>query len=112
MQIVNKQVNLNLVGLDGNAFSLMGAFKQQARKEKWTPEEIEAVMDECMNGDYDHLLVTLSDHCNMNDKDYDQDEEDYDDDDDYEEDELVDALVGKFISEEEAGIIKQFIRNQ
>lgn len=71
-----QQVNLNLVGLDGNAFSLMEAFKQQARKEKWTPEEIKAVLDECMNGDYDHLLVTLSDHCNMNDEDYDQEDED------------------------------------
>lgn len=53
---LNKTVNLNLVGLDGNAFFLMGAFQRQAKKEKWTKEEIDAVLDECRAGDYDHLL--------------------------------------------------------
>jgi hypothetical protein len=55
----NKKVKLELVGLDGNAFALMGAFQQQARKEKWTPEEIKQVLDECRSGDYSHLLATL-----------------------------------------------------
>lgn len=54
-----KKVSLNLEGLDGNAFSLMGAFRRQARKEGWTPEEITAVLNECTKGDYDHLLQTL-----------------------------------------------------
>ena len=30
-----KKINLKLVGLDGNAFSIMGAFQRQARKENW-----------------------------------------------------------------------------
>jgi hypothetical protein len=51
-----------LVGLDGNAFALMGAFQRQARQEKWTPDEIQAVLDECMAGDYDHLLRVLMEH--------------------------------------------------
>ena len=58
-----KTINLNLVGLDGNAFSLMGAFQKQAKKENWTPEEIEAVMSEAMDGDYNHLLNTLNARC-------------------------------------------------
>ena len=58
-KLPDKRVKLGLVGLDGNAFSLMGAWKQQARREKWTPEEIKAVLDECQAGDYDHLLCTL-----------------------------------------------------
>ena len=62
-QIVKKQVKLNLVGLNGNAYALMGAFKKQARKEQWEPEEIQVVLDECMTSDYDHLLCTLMDHC-------------------------------------------------
>ena len=41
---VNKKVKLELVGLDGNAFFLMGAFQRQARREKWTQEEIDADM--------------------------------------------------------------------
>jgi len=59
---VNKKVKLRLVGLDGNAFALMGAFRKQARKEKWTPDEIQAVLDECMAGDYNHLLRVLMEH--------------------------------------------------
>ena len=35
-----KKVKLNLVGLDGNAMSLMAAFRRQAKKEGWTEEEM------------------------------------------------------------------------
>lgn len=61
--MTTKTVKLNLVGLDGNAYSLMGAFKRQAHKEKWTEEEIKEVLTEAMSGDYNHLLATLSNHC-------------------------------------------------
>lgn len=57
-----KRVSLNLVGLDGNAFALMGAFQKQARREGWTQEEIDQVLTECKSGDYDHLLRTLIEH--------------------------------------------------
>lgn len=57
-----KKVKLNLVGLDGNAFALMGNFKRAAQREKWTKEEIDEVLKECMSGDYDHLLATLIEH--------------------------------------------------
>ena len=43
--IVNKKIKLRLVGLDGNAYSLMGAFQNQAKKEGWTKEEINKVLD-------------------------------------------------------------------
>ena len=56
------KVKLTLVGLDGNAFSLMGAFKSAARKQGWTADEVAAVTDECMKGDYNHLLCTLMDN--------------------------------------------------
>lgn len=60
---VNKKVKLQLVGLDGNSFVLMGTFQQQAKKEGWSKEEIRAVLDECVSQDYDHLLRTLMEHC-------------------------------------------------
>jgi hypothetical protein len=60
---VKKQVSLRLVGLDGNAFALLGAFRQAARKAKWTAEEIDAVMNDAKSGDYNHLVATLSSHC-------------------------------------------------
>jgi hypothetical protein len=62
-QQVPKKIRLRLVGLDGNAFFLMGAFARQARKEGWTKAEIDAVLNEAKSRDYDHLLCTLSAHC-------------------------------------------------
>lgn len=67
--IVNKKVQLELVGLDGNAFYLMGAFAKQARSEEWTDEEIQAVLEECRKSDYDHLLRTLMEHCESPEED-------------------------------------------
>ena len=58
----HKKVKLNLVGLNGNAHSLMGAFSNQAKREGWSKEEIDAVLEECKKSDYDHLLRTLMNH--------------------------------------------------
>lgn len=58
-----KTVNLSLVGLDGNAFSIMGAFSRQAKKEGWSKEEIDLVLKEARSGDYYNLLSTISKHC-------------------------------------------------
>jgi predicted CoA-binding protein len=55
-------VQLKLVGLDGNAWSLMGAFSQAAKKQGRSKEEIKAVMDDCMSSDYNHLLSVLTIH--------------------------------------------------
>jgi hypothetical protein len=60
---ITKKIDLQLVGLDGNAFSLMGAFKKQAQRENWTKEEIDTVIKEAMSGNYDHLLQTLDSFC-------------------------------------------------
>ena len=62
-KIINKTVNLTLAGLDGNAFSLMGAFSRQARSEGWSKEEIDKVLKEAMSGDYNHLITTLDTYC-------------------------------------------------
>lgn len=63
MNMPTKKLALNLVGLESNAFNLLGAFQRQARRENWTPEEIKAVMDEATSGDYAHLLATIMKHC-------------------------------------------------
>lgn len=57
-----KKVSLQLVGLDGNAYNLMGTFIRQATLENWTQEEIDEVITECKSSDYDHLLATLIEH--------------------------------------------------
>ena len=58
-----KFVKLTLVGLNGNAFCLMGTFRYQAEKQGWTEEEIGKVITECESRDYRHLLSTLQAHC-------------------------------------------------
>lgn len=60
---------MNLIGLDGNAFMLLGAFRKQAKREGWSAEEIEAVTKEAQSGDYDNLLRVLSEHCEDTDED-------------------------------------------
>lgn len=65
--IVEKKVKMELVGLDGNAFSLMGHFQRNARRQGWTKDEIDSVLNECKSGDYDHLLCTLMDHTDDSD---------------------------------------------
>ena len=58
-----KKIKLQLVGLDGNAFSVMGAFQRQACKEGWSKQEVSEVLDEAMSGDYTHLLATIAHRC-------------------------------------------------
>jgi len=58
-----KKIKLNLFNVDGNAFVIMGAFTNQARTEGWEKAEIDAVLDEAMSKDYNHLLSTISEHC-------------------------------------------------
>ena len=52
-----------MVGLDGNAFAIMGAFQRQARREGWTKEEINEVLDKARSGDYSNLISTIAEHC-------------------------------------------------
>ena len=56
---MNKKITLKLVGLNGNAFVLLGAFSRQAKKEGWSKEEIDGVLKEAQSGDYNNLLRTL-----------------------------------------------------
>ena len=65
-----KKVKLTLVGLDGNAFNLMGAFSNAARKQGFEKAYIDDVMNRCKSGDYNNLLCVLMDACE------DEDEED------------------------------------
>lgn len=67
--LVGKTVKMNLVGLDGNAFSLMGAFSSNAKRQGWTKDEIDVVLQKCMSDDYDNLIHTLVVHTEEIDED-------------------------------------------
>ncbi len=62
-KLVDKTVNLNLIGIDGNAFMIMAVFQRQAKREGWTQEEIDTVLTEAKSCDYNQLLATISDYC-------------------------------------------------
>jgi hypothetical protein len=76
-----------LVGVDGNAFSVMGYVRSAMKRAKMTKEDIDAYTKDATSSDYNHLLVVS---CEMIDKvnellgltDYDEDEE-YDEDEDF-----------------------------
>ena len=71
---IGKTLNLELVGVDGNAHGIMGVFSRQARREKWSQEEIDSVLQEAIDGDYDHLLSTIMTYCEPQDNTEDEDE--------------------------------------
>lgn len=73
---VTKLVELQLVGLEGNAFNLMGAFRSASKQQKTPKDEIDAVINECMSGDYNHLLQTLL--ANTTSEEYENEEDNYD----------------------------------
>lgn len=57
----------DLVGVDGNAFSIIAYVKTAMREAGFSKEERSAYMEDCMRGDYDRLLVIsdeMVDRCN------------------------------------------------
>ena len=75
------EINVELEGQDGNAFSILGRVIRAMRKAGLSNEEIVQFQDEATSGDYENLLVTVMDWVNIDN----EDEEDEDDDWDYEE---------------------------
>ncbi|WP_299884290.1 hypothetical protein [uncultured Lacinutrix sp.] len=70
-RVIEKTVNLNLIGVNGNAFMIMGVFRKQARKEGWSQDEIDTVLTEAKSGDYNYLLATIENHCEPKDETHD-----------------------------------------
>ena len=52
------EVQVQLIGEDGNAFALIGRCVKAARRGDVPREEIDLFKREAMSGDYDHLLQT------------------------------------------------------
>ena len=78
-----------LVGIDGNAFAIMGYVRDAMRKEGCSLEEQKAYTEDAMSGDYSHLLcVSMNMIEKLNEKR--QDEFSDDNEDEYEDDEEID----------------------
>lgn len=59
------EVEVQLTGNDGNAFSIMGAVSAALRKAGATQPEIMAYHDQSMAGDYDNLLRVAMEWVNV-----------------------------------------------
>lgn len=79
----------NLVGVDGNAFAVMGYVRDAMRKEGCSLEEQKAYTEDAMSGGYSQLLCASMNMIEqLNDKR--QDEFSDDNEDEYEDDEEID----------------------
>lgn len=55
MSEINKP-KVKLVGIDGNAFSILARVRKALRKAGYPKEHIEKFTEEAISGDYDNLL--------------------------------------------------------
>jgi hypothetical protein len=58
-------IEVELVGCDGNAFAVMGKVKEALQREGVSSAEISEYMKESMSGDYDNLLRTAMEWVNV-----------------------------------------------
>lgn len=59
MDIKYPEINVPLVGEDGNAFSILGRVKRLMRRADLPDSEWEAFHTEATSGDYNNLLMTV-----------------------------------------------------
>jgi len=52
------EVQVELLGCDGNAYAILGATKKAMRKAGVPQAEIDGYLEDAMGGDYNHLLAT------------------------------------------------------
>lgn len=57
-----KKIKMSLVGVNGNAFAIMGAFQANAKRQGWTDDEIGAVLKKAKSGDYNNLIAVICDN--------------------------------------------------
>lgn len=53
------KVKVQLSGMDGNGFAVLGAVQRELRHHDVPAEEVAAFYAEATSGDYDHLLQTV-----------------------------------------------------
>lgn len=58
-----KKVELDLKNIKVNYFVILEAFRNQAKKQQWTEQEIEFVIKEATGDTYEHILKTIKKYC-------------------------------------------------
>ena len=59
MEVKFPDVEVQLTGVDGNAFAILGAVQRSLKKSGVDAEVSNEFLDEATSGDYDHLLATV-----------------------------------------------------
>ena len=59
-------INVDLIGQDGNAFAILGAVTKAMRRAGVSQEERDLYTKEATSGDYNHLLATTMDWVEVN----------------------------------------------
>lgn len=59
-------IEVNLIGQDGNSFVILGLVKRALLKNGVSGDETNEFMQEAMSGDYNHLLTTCMDWVTVN----------------------------------------------
>ena len=54
----NGKAEGTLIGVDGNAFAILGYTDRQLMRAGWPREDIKQVMDTAMSGDYNNVIAT------------------------------------------------------
>lgn len=58
MDVKYPDIEVELLGQDGNAFGILGKVQRALRENEVPKKEIAQYMEEATAGDYDHLLAT------------------------------------------------------
>ena len=59
------EIEVELVGTDGNAFALIGKVQKALKEAEVSKEEIDSFFNEATSGDYNHLLRTCMSWVNV-----------------------------------------------
>ena len=59
-------INVDLIGQDGNAFAILGAVTKAMRRAGVSQEERDLYTKEATSGDYNHLIATTMDWVEVN----------------------------------------------
>ena len=54
----NGTVEGSLIGVDGNALSIMGYVERKLKRGGWPREDVKQVMNLMMSGDYNNVIAT------------------------------------------------------
>lgn len=65
MKKPTKKPKIKLVGMNGNAYNILGIAKKALINANADTEYVDQYLEEAMSGNYDHLLLTTMEYCEV-----------------------------------------------